>query len=126
MGSGLLPALVNEVLRKDRNPANCQAILNQLVQICSVKELLDILLQQVEEDTDPNAIADTITVLMPLIQSEFKEASRKRSVQSLLVKALGNMPCEAQDKVLQCALVTYDLLESLVVHIEEINEDSQK
>uniref|UniRef100_A0A8C2PUN1 Glomulin, FKBP associated protein b n=1 Tax=Cyprinus carpio TaxID=7962 RepID=A0A8C2PUN1_CYPCA len=72
MGSGLLPALVNEVLRKDRNPANCQAILNQLVQICSVKELLDILLQQVEEDTDPNAIADTITVLMPLIQSVFQ------------------------------------------------------
>lgn len=33
MGSGLLPALVNEVLRKDRNPANCQAILNQLVQV---------------------------------------------------------------------------------------------
>ncbi|XP_016398495.1 glomulin-like [Sinocyclocheilus rhinocerous] len=59
---------------------------------------------------------------------EFKEASGKRSVQSLLVKpeTLDNMPCEAQDKVLQCALVTYDLMESLVVHIEEITEDSQK
>uniref|UniRef100_A0A671QW73 Glomulin-like n=1 Tax=Sinocyclocheilus anshuiensis TaxID=1608454 RepID=A0A671QW73_9TELE len=55
MGSGLLPALVNEVWRKDRSPANCQAILDQLVQICSMKELLNILLQQVE-DTDPNAI----------------------------------------------------------------------
>lgn len=33
--------------------------------------------------------------------TEFKEASGKRSVQSLIVKTemLGNMPCEAQDKV---------------------------
>uniref|UniRef100_A0A671TCZ9 Glomulin-like n=1 Tax=Sinocyclocheilus anshuiensis TaxID=1608454 RepID=A0A671TCZ9_9TELE len=76
MGSGLLPALVNEVLRKDRSPANCQAILNQL--ICSVKELLDILLQQVE-DTDPNAIADTITVLMPLIQSVLLRMSESKA-----------------------------------------------
>ncbi|XP_048055701.1 glomulin, FKBP associated protein b [Megalobrama amblycephala] len=68
MGSGLLPALVNEALRKDRSPAYCQIILNELVQICSVQELLDILLEQVEE-TDPNAIADTVIVLMPLIQS---------------------------------------------------------
>uniref|UniRef100_A0A673JMC6 Glomulin, FKBP associated protein b n=1 Tax=Sinocyclocheilus rhinocerous TaxID=307959 RepID=A0A673JMC6_9TELE len=58
---------------------------------------------------------------------EFKEAFGKRSVQSLTVKTemLGNMPCEAQDKVLQCALVTYGLMESLVVRIEEIIEDSQ-
>ncbi|KAG1940911.1 glomulin, FKBP associated protein b [Pimephales promelas] len=68
MGSGLLPALVNEVLKKDRSPAHCQAILNQLVQICNVKDLLDILLHQVE-NTDPNAISDSIIVLMPLIQS---------------------------------------------------------
>ncbi|KAF4112206.1 hypothetical protein G5714_007001 [Onychostoma macrolepis] len=78
MGSGLLPALVNEMLRKDRSPANCQVILNQLVQICSVKELLDILLQQVE-DTDPNAIADTITVLMPLIQSVLLRMSESKA-----------------------------------------------
>ncbi|XP_016135060.1 glomulin, FKBP associated protein b [Sinocyclocheilus grahami] len=78
MGSGLLPALVNEVLRKDRSPANCQAILNQLLQICSVKEPLDILLQQVE-DTDPNAIADTITVLMPLIQSVLLRMSESKA-----------------------------------------------
>ncbi|XP_051996976.1 glomulin-like isoform X2 [Xyrauchen texanus] len=68
MGSGLLPPLVNEVLRKDQSPVHSQAILNQLIQICDVKELLDILHQQVE-DTDPDAIADTIIVLMPLIQS---------------------------------------------------------
>ncbi|XP_051569156.1 glomulin, FKBP associated protein b [Myxocyprinus asiaticus] len=68
MGSGLLPPLVNEVLRKDQSPAHCQAILIQLIQICDVKELLDILHQQVE-DTDPDAIADSIIVLMPHIQS---------------------------------------------------------
>ncbi|XP_050968793.1 glomulin, FKBP associated protein b [Labeo rohita] len=79
MGSGLLPALLNEVLRKDRSPANCQAILNELVKICSVKELLDILLQQVE-DTDPNAIADSIIVLMPLIQSVLLRMSEPKAV----------------------------------------------
>lgn len=43
MGSGLLPALLNEVLRKDRSPANCQAILNELVKVklCLVNMVLN-------------------------------------------------------------------------------------
>ncbi|XP_056607014.1 glomulin, FKBP associated protein b [Triplophysa dalaica] len=52
---------------------------------------------------------------------EFKEASGNRNVQRMIVNAemLGSMPRDTQDKVLQCALVTYDLMESLVVRIEE-------
>ncbi|KAA0712882.1 hypothetical protein E1301_Tti005039 [Triplophysa tibetana] len=52
---------------------------------------------------------------------EFKEASGNRNIQRMIVNAemLGSMPRDAQDKVLQCALVTYDLMESLVVLIEE-------
>uniref|UniRef100_A0A8C2PUH7 Glomulin, FKBP associated protein b n=1 Tax=Cyprinus carpio TaxID=7962 RepID=A0A8C2PUH7_CYPCA len=86
MGSGLLPALVNEVLRKDRNPANCQAILNQLVQICSVKELLDILLQQVEEDTDPNAINLKTAKATILIMSESEAHGLALALDSLQKK----------------------------------------
>ncbi len=45
-----------------------------------MEELLDILLQQVE-DTDPNAIADTITVLMPLIQSGNWTAAEEKNLK---------------------------------------------
>ncbi|GAA6102554.1 glomulin, FKBP associated protein b [Tachysurus ichikawai] len=56
---------------------------------------------------------------------ELKEASGNKSVQCMIVKnkALAGMPCEAQEKVLQCALVTYDLMESLVIRIEEVLEE---
>ncbi|XP_017553539.1 glomulin, FKBP associated protein b [Pygocentrus nattereri] len=56
---------------------------------------------------------------------EFKEMSKKKPIQHMIVKneSLDGMPPEAQDKVLQCALVTYDLMESLVVRIEEIIEE---
>ncbi|TRY96463.1 hypothetical protein DNTS_027533 [Danionella cerebrum] len=68
MGTGLLPELVKESLRKDRSPLHCQAILHHLAQICSEEDMLNGLLQQVDE-ADPSRIADTITVLMPLVQS---------------------------------------------------------
>uniref|UniRef100_A0A672N331 Glomulin, FKBP associated protein b n=1 Tax=Sinocyclocheilus grahami TaxID=75366 RepID=A0A672N331_SINGR len=82
-------------------------------------------------------IADSYTKLLRLCLSLSKSYYRtelKRLREDKKIKAkgntyfeemLGNMPCEAQDKVLQCALVTYDLMESLVVRIEEIIEDSQ-
>ncbi|XP_066522658.1 glomulin, FKBP associated protein b [Hoplias malabaricus] len=55
---------------------------------------------------------------------EFKEALRENNVHDMIVKneRLGGMQPEAQDKVLQCALVTYDLMESLVIRLEEIIE----
>ncbi|XP_053492222.1 glomulin, FKBP associated protein b [Ictalurus furcatus] len=67
MGSGLLRPLIKEVVRKERDSVHCQAVITYLVQICSADNLLDNLLKQVEE-TDPDAIADTITLLMQHIQ----------------------------------------------------------
>ncbi|XP_060774321.1 glomulin, FKBP associated protein b [Neoarius graeffei] len=67
MGCGLLKPLIKEVVRKERDCVHCQAAITHLVQICNADNLLDILLRQVEE-TDPEAIADTITLLMHHIQ----------------------------------------------------------
>ncbi|KAM9482428.1 glomulin, FKBP associated protein b [Clarias gariepinus] len=56
---------------------------------------------------------------------ELKEVLGKKSVQPMILKnkPLSEMPSEAQEKVLQCALVTYDLMESLIIRIEEIQEE---
>ncbi|XP_076871199.1 glomulin, FKBP associated protein b isoform X2 [Brachyhypopomus gauderio] len=68
MGSGLLGLLVEEVMRKERDHAHCQSVITHLVKICNAGDVLHILLRHVE-DTDPNAIADSITFLTQHIQT---------------------------------------------------------
>ncbi|XP_065120758.2 glomulin, FKBP associated protein b [Paramisgurnus dabryanus] len=87
MASSLLPSLVKDVLKKNGSSAHSQAILNELVLLCNVEELLDILLPQVD-DIDPDAIADTITVLMPLIQSVLLRMESKASGLALALDSL--------------------------------------
>ncbi|XP_056315039.1 glomulin, FKBP associated protein b [Danio aesculapii] len=102
MGGGLVPALVSEVLRNGSSAVHCQAILSQLVQICRVKEVLNTLLQQVD-DADPNAIADSIIVLMPLIQSvllrmsELKAPGLSMALDSLQ-KQISKLPVPYSNK----------------------------
>uniref|UniRef100_A0A8B9K1C0 Glomulin, FKBP associated protein b n=1 Tax=Astyanax mexicanus TaxID=7994 RepID=A0A8B9K1C0_ASTMX len=67
MGSGLLGPLIKEVVRKERDPQHCDAVITHLIQICNADELLDILLKEID-DTDPDAVADTIILLMQHIQ----------------------------------------------------------
>uniref|UniRef100_W5KBJ2 Glomulin, FKBP associated protein b n=1 Tax=Astyanax mexicanus TaxID=7994 RepID=W5KBJ2_ASTMX len=67
MGSGLLGTLIKEVVRKERDPQHCDAVITHLIQICNADELLDILLKEID-DTDPDAVADTIILLMQHIQ----------------------------------------------------------
>ncbi|XP_029939349.1 glomulin-like [Salarias fasciatus] len=60
---------------------------------------------------------------------ESRDAARSsRLVKSLSVtqEQVSNMPPEVQHQVLQCALVTFDLMESLVIRIEEITEEKAK
>ncbi|XP_042339975.1 glomulin-like [Plectropomus leopardus] len=60
---------------------------------------------------------------------EARDAARStRLVQSIKVKheKVSNMSPEVQHQVLQSALVTFDLMESLIVRIEEIAEEKQK
>ncbi|KAI5628289.1 glomulin, FKBP associated protein b [Silurus asotus] len=68
MGSALLGPLIKNVVQKERDSVQCQAVITHLLQICSANNLLDILLRQVEE-TEPDVIADTITLLMQHIQT---------------------------------------------------------
>ncbi|XP_009300664.1 glomulin, FKBP associated protein b isoform X1 [Danio rerio] len=102
MGGGLVPALVSEVLRNGRSAVHCQAILSELVQICRVKEVLNTLLQQVD-DADPNAIADSIIVLMPPIQSvllrmsELKAPGLSMALDSLQ-KQISKLPVPYSNK----------------------------
>ncbi|KAM7012997.1 glomulin, FKBP associated protein b isoform 2-T2 [Tautogolabrus adspersus] len=60
---------------------------------------------------------------------EARDAARSsRLVKSMTVKheKVSNMSPEAQHQVLQSALVTFDLMESLIVRIEEITEEQVK
>ncbi|XP_073332813.1 glomulin-like [Pagrus major] len=60
---------------------------------------------------------------------EARDAARSsRLVKSITVKHenVSNMSPEVQHQVLQSALVTFDLMESLIVRIEEITEEKRK
>ncbi|KAK3575254.1 hypothetical protein QTP86_023448 [Hemibagrus guttatus] len=88
MGSGLIRPLIKEVMRKERDSVHCHAVITHLVQICDADELLDVLLKQVEE-SDPVAIADTITLLMQHIQPVLMRLGEsKPALMSLALDAL--------------------------------------
>ncbi|XP_026160966.1 glomulin-like [Mastacembelus armatus] len=58
---------------------------------------------------------------------EARDAARLTTlVEGIRVKKASNMSTEVQHQVLQCALVTFDLMESLIVRIEEITEEKFK
>ncbi|XP_072539097.1 glomulin, FKBP associated protein b [Salminus brasiliensis] len=67
MGSGLLGPLIKEVVRKERDPQYCEDVIKHLIQICNAYDLLDILLKEIK-DADPDAVADTIILLMQHFQ----------------------------------------------------------
>uniref|UniRef100_A0A8C4DHE8 Glomulin, FKBP associated protein b n=1 Tax=Dicentrarchus labrax TaxID=13489 RepID=A0A8C4DHE8_DICLA len=58
---------------------------------------------------------------------EARDAARStRLVKSITVKHESNMSPEVQHQVLQSALVTFDLMESLIVRIKEITEEKNR
>uniref|UniRef100_A0A4W5P940 Glomulin, FKBP associated protein b n=1 Tax=Hucho hucho TaxID=62062 RepID=A0A4W5P940_9TELE len=62
------------------------------------------------------------------IQAQEAREARGALVQTMTVKNknVSDMTPEIQYQVLQCALVTFDLMESLVIRIEEISEEKVK
>uniref|UniRef100_A0A673WB07 Glomulin, FKBP associated protein b n=1 Tax=Salmo trutta TaxID=8032 RepID=A0A673WB07_SALTR len=62
------------------------------------------------------------------IQAQEAREARGALVQTMTVKnkKVSDMTPEMQYQVLQCALVTFDLMESLVIRIEEISEEKVK
>ncbi|GAA6070035.1 glomulin, FKBP associated protein a isoform X1 [Tachysurus ichikawai] len=79
MGWNLLGPLVKVLLKKEeKNLHHCHAIFCHLLQVCSPKELLVGLLEQVEE-ADPDAVAETITLLLTPLQTVLLKLRKRKS-----------------------------------------------
>ncbi|MCI4391032.1 hypothetical protein PGIGA_G00129620 [Pangasianodon gigas] len=79
MGWNLLEPLVKVLLKKEeKNLHHCQAIFSHLLQVCSPKELVVGLLEQVEE-ADPDAVAETIALLLTPLQTVLLKLGKKKA-----------------------------------------------
>ncbi|KAM9439201.1 glomulin, FKBP associated protein a isoform 1-T2 [Clarias gariepinus] len=79
MGWNLLEPLVRVLLKKEeKNLHHCQAIFSHLLQVCSPKELVLGLLEQVEE-ADPDAVAETITLLLTPLQTVLLKLGKRKA-----------------------------------------------
>ncbi|XP_053507444.1 glomulin, FKBP associated protein a isoform X1 [Ictalurus furcatus] len=89
MGWNLLEPLVKVLLKKEeRNLHHCQAIFSHLLQVCSPKELVVGLLEQVEE-LDPDAVAETVALLLTPLQTVLlKLGKRKASTLGMALSTL--------------------------------------
>ncbi|XP_023672456.2 glomulin, FKBP associated protein a [Paramormyrops kingsleyae] len=91
MGWNLLGPLVQVLLRKEEESLpHCLAILTHILEVCSPKELLIGLLEQVE-DAHPEAIAETILLLLqPLQKVLLKLGTKKASSVGMALATLLN------------------------------------
>ncbi|XP_064848394.1 glomulin, FKBP associated protein a isoform X2 [Oncorhynchus masou masou] len=89
MGWNLLGPLVQILLKKEENNLpHCLAILTHLLEVCSPKELLVGLLEQVEE-AHPDSIAETVILLLqPLQKVLLRLGSRKASSVGMALSTL--------------------------------------
>uniref|UniRef100_A0A8K9WLZ0 Glomulin, FKBP associated protein a n=1 Tax=Oncorhynchus mykiss TaxID=8022 RepID=A0A8K9WLZ0_ONCMY len=89
MGWNLLGPLVQILLKKeDNNLPHCLATLTHLLEVCSPKELLVGLLEQVEE-AHPDSIAETVILLLqPLQKVLLRLGSRKASSVGMALSTL--------------------------------------
>ncbi|XP_067369745.1 glomulin-like [Channa argus] len=90
VGFVLVEPLVNEVVKRDKNLEHCQAALTHLTKTCRPEELLQSLLALVE-DIHPGAISNTITALIPHLQTVLHRLDeRKAACLGLALSALQN------------------------------------
>ncbi|XP_038820155.1 glomulin, FKBP associated protein a isoform X3 [Salvelinus namaycush] len=89
MGWNLLGPLVQILLKKEENNLpHCLAILTHLLEVCSPKELLVGLLEQVEE-AHPDSIAETVILLLqPLQKVLLRLGGRKASSVGMALSTL--------------------------------------
>ncbi|XP_069049985.1 glomulin, FKBP associated protein a [Lepisosteus oculatus] len=97
MGWNLLGPLVQVILQKDeKSLQHCLSIFAHLLDVCSPKELLVGLLEQVE-DADPDKIAETISLLLPPLQSVLLKLGDKKAASvgmalSTILNQLSRLP----------------------------------
>ncbi|KAF4117046.1 glomulin, FKBP associated protein a [Onychostoma macrolepis] len=139
MGWNLLGPLVQILLKKeDRNLPHCHAILSHLLEVCSPKELLVGLLEQVEE-ADTGSIAETVTLLLKPLQTALlrlgvKKASSVGMALSTLLSQVARLPVpvtkeQEEDDVFglcHCCTALLQFVKPFVEEIKEVVKDNNK
>ncbi|XP_056328971.1 glomulin, FKBP associated protein a [Danio aesculapii] len=132
MGWNLLGPLVKILLKKeDETLPHCHAILLHLLEVCSPKELLVGLLEQVEE-ADSGSIAEMITLLLKPLQTVLlrlgmKKASSVGMALSTLLAQVSRLPVpvtaeQEEDDVFGLCRCCSALLQFVKPFVEEIKE----
>ncbi|XP_005171220.1 glomulin, FKBP associated protein a isoform X2 [Danio rerio] len=132
MGWNLLGPLVKMLLKKeDKTLPHCHAILLHLLEVCSPKELLVGLLEQVEE-ADSGSIAETITLLLKPLQTVLlrlgiRKASSVGMALSTLLSQVSRLPVpvtaeQEEDDVFGLCRCCSALLQFVKPFVEEIKE----
>lgn len=132
MGWNLLGPLVKMLLKKeDKTLPHCHAILLHLLEVCSPKELLVGLLEQVEE-ADSGSIAETITLLLKPLQTVLlrlgmKKASSVGMALSTLLSQVSRLPVpvtaeQEEDDVFGLCRCCSALLQFVKPFVDEIKE----
>ncbi|XP_016379071.1 glomulin, FKBP associated protein a [Sinocyclocheilus rhinocerous] len=139
MGWNLLGPLVQILLKKeDRNLPHCHAILSHLLEVCSPKELLVGLLEQVEE-ADTGSIAETVTLLLKPLQTVLlrlgmKKASSVGMALSTLLSQVARLPVpvtkeQEEDDVFglcHCCTALLQFVKPFVEEIKEVVKDNNR
>ncbi|XP_058274675.1 glomulin, FKBP associated protein a isoform X1 [Hemibagrus wyckioides] len=136
MGWNLLGPLVKVLLKKEeKNFHHCHAIFCHLLEVCSPKELLVGLLEQVEE-ADPDAVAETITLLLTPLQTVLLRLGKRKSstlgmALSTVLNQVSKLPVpqsreQEEDDVFGLCRCCTALSHFIRPFVEEIKENIQE
>ncbi|XP_076838140.1 glomulin, FKBP associated protein a isoform X2 [Brachyhypopomus gauderio] len=135
MGWNLLEPLVKVLLKKeDKNLPHCHAILTHLLEVCSPKELLVGLLEQIEEPHS-DFIAETIILLLKPLQSVLLKLGRKKASSvgmalSTLLSQVAKLPVplskeQEEDDVFGLCRCCLELLGFVRPFVDEIKANAR-
>ncbi|KAI4894108.1 hypothetical protein NFI96_020161, partial [Prochilodus magdalenae] len=133
MGWNLLEPLVKVLLMKeDKSRPHCHAILTHLIEVCSPKELVVGLLEQVEE-ADSDAIPETILLLLKPLQIVLLKLGKKKAssvgmVLSTVLSQMAQLPVplskeQEEDDVFGLCRCCTALLDFIRPFVEEVKEN---
>ncbi|KAL7842018.1 hypothetical protein SRHO_G00237070 [Serrasalmus rhombeus] len=133
MGWNLLEPLVKVLLKKeDKNRPHCHAIFTHIIEVCSSKELVVGLLEQVEE-ADSDAIAEVIILLLKPLQTVLLKLGKKKSSSvgmalSTVLGQVAQLPVplskeQEEDDVFGLCRCCTALLDFIRPFVEEVKEN---
>uniref|UniRef100_A0AAR2JJ46 Glomulin, FKBP associated protein a n=1 Tax=Pygocentrus nattereri TaxID=42514 RepID=A0AAR2JJ46_PYGNA len=133
MGWNLLEPLVKVLLKKeDKNRPHCHAIFTHIIEVCSSKELVVGLLEQVEE-AESDAIAEVIILLLRPLQTVLLKLGKKKSSSvgmalSTVLGQVAQLPVplskeQEEDDVFGLCRCCTALLDFIRPFVEEVKEN---